>query len=420
MTWLRTLPMVFALAGLVLYTVLAGADFGAGLWQLVAGRGERGRRIRDFAHHANAPVWEANHVWVIFTITVIWTAYPVVFPSVATTLSIPLSIAAVGIIFRGMSYAFQSATEVPRERRFIDLSFALSSIITPYMLGALIGGIASGRVPVGNAAGDLVTSWVNPTSIVCGILAVATGAFLAAVYLAADARRLGDGELESRFRMRALLSGVAAGAASIAGLIVVSYDVPRLFDGLTSGWGLAAVVISGVAGLGAMALVWLRRFEIARGAAALAVAALIAGWAAAQRPIVLVGLTLQAAAAGNATLIAVLIAIVAGGLILAPSLAFLFRLSLTGRLDHTAAAEPLAEPGPDARRPARTARIAIVALIAGIALVTVADEPVAHVFGIIAFAIAAVAAFTAVGPDLLAAQDSSVDATPLARFFRRR
>ena len=169
---LETIVLLFALAGLVLYTVLGGADFGAGLWQLLSGPGPRGRAIRDHAHHAMGPVWEANHVWLIFVLTVAWTAFPVVVGSVASTLAIPLSIAAFGIVFRGIAYALQSATDVPHERRVIDTTFAASSILTPFMLGAAVGAIASQRVPVGNAAGDLMTSWVNPTSILTGCLAV--------------------------------------------------------------------------------------------------------------------------------------------------------------------------------------------------------------------------------------------------------
>src|SRR4030095_10271943 len=135
--------------GLALYTVLGGADFGAGFWQVVAGKDERADEIRDHAHHAMAPVWEANHVWLIFVLTVVWTAYPTAFGSIASTLSVPLFIAAVGIIFRGGSYALRAGAPPPRELRAIDTVTALSSIITPFALGAAVGGIASGRVPVG-------------------------------------------------------------------------------------------------------------------------------------------------------------------------------------------------------------------------------------------------------------------------------
>src|SRR6476659_5714721 len=121
---LYDVPMLFILAGLVLYTVLGGADFGAGLWQLTAGGGERGRRVRDHAHHAIGPVWEANHVWIVFVVTVAWAAYPELFPSVASTASIPLFLAAIGIILRGAAYALRAGAATPREWRRIDTLFA--------------------------------------------------------------------------------------------------------------------------------------------------------------------------------------------------------------------------------------------------------------------------------------------------------
>src|SRR5213075_2781486 len=201
---LYELPLLFALIGLAFYTVLAGADFGAGWWQLTAGKGPGAAAVRDHAHAAIGPVWEANHVWLIFVLTVVWTAYPSAFGSIGSTLSIPLFIAAVGIIFRGTAYALRAGASTARELRAIDTVFALSSILTPFALGTAVGGIASRRVPVGNAAGDVITSWLNPTSITIGVLAVATGAYLAAAYLSADAVRIGERRLEDEFRTRAL------------------------------------------------------------------------------------------------------------------------------------------------------------------------------------------------------------------------
>jgi cytochrome d ubiquinol oxidase subunit II len=401
---LETIPLLFCLAGLVLYTVLAGADFGAGAWQLLAGRGQHARAVRDHAHHAIAPVWEANHVWLIFVLTVGWTAYPAVIGSIASTLTIPISVAALGIVLRGLAYALQSATSVPRERRLIDTAFAVSSILTPFMLGAALGSIASDRVPVGNAAGNLVTSWVNPTSILCGCLAVSAGAFLAAVYLAADARRLAEPALEQSFRLRALCSGVLTGAIAIAGLVVMHHDAQRIYHGLTSGYGLLAVVVSGLAGLTALGLVWLRRFELARLAAALAVAAILAGWAAAQRPTVLPGLTLHQAAASDATLVALIVSVVVGGLILAPSLGLLFRLVLRGALDPgTLAADVPPILNRAAPNRTRAARLAAGCLVIGVILLTLADRDVAHAVGVVALLTAGVFAFGAVAPADLAA-----------------
>src|SRR5262249_13730526 len=149
---LAEVPIFLMLVGLAAYAVLAGADFGAGFWQLVSGRDERGRDQRELAHHAIGPGWEANHVWLIFVLVVCWTAYPVAFGSIASTLAVPLFIAGIGIVLRGTAYALRSGTATPHEQRTVEVAFAGSSILTPFALGAVIGGIASGPVPLRNAA----------------------------------------------------------------------------------------------------------------------------------------------------------------------------------------------------------------------------------------------------------------------------
>jgi cytochrome d ubiquinol oxidase subunit II len=402
-------PLAIALVGLVFYTALGGADFGAGFWQLLAGRGARGREIRDHAHRSMAPVWEANHVWLILVITVLWTGYPVFFGSVFSSLAVPLFLALLGIILRGLCYALQNATEVPRERRIIDLAFSISSILTPFMLGTCIGAIASDRVPVGNAVGAPISSWTNATSLLSGVIAVSTGAFLAAVYLAADARRFPATGIADAFRRRALAAAVATGVLALVTLGVAHHDVPALYRGLTRGLGLAAVIVSAVAGLTCITLVWVRRYAVARLVAAIAVAGLLAGWAAAQRPDLLPGLPLRAAAADNSTLVALIVAIGIGVVILFPSLAFLFRLSLAGQLDPDRRGPAPEHPDrADAPRPAWTARAALACFVIGGALLVFADADAAHVIGVIAFAAAAPLGFAAIGPDQVAAQESAV------------
>ena len=178
---LADVPMVFILVGITAYTVLSGADFGAGLWTLVPGGGRADAAVtRDHTRHAIGPVWEANHVWLIFVLTVAWTCYPVAFGSIVSTLAVPLLIAAIGIIFRGTAYALRSQFADDEERgvRLVESLFALSSVLTPFALATLIGAIATGRVPVGNARGDLVTSWLNPVSVLAGVLAVAFSGYL--------------------------------------------------------------------------------------------------------------------------------------------------------------------------------------------------------------------------------------------------
>src|SRR3954451_16836309 len=381
---LETLPLVFVLGGLVLYTVLAGADFGAGFWQLAAGRGKNAVRIREHAHRSMAPVWEANHVWLIFVLTVFWNAYPKAFGSIASTLAIPLFIAALGIIFRGAAYAVQRGAASPRESRIIQMTFSISSILTPFALGAAIGGIATDRVPVGDAAGAPFWSWLNPTSVFIGLLAVATCAYLAAAFLAADAARRGDSALVRYFRRRALAAGLIAGAIALAGLLIVYLDYGRLALALLTGPALGAVIASFVAGLGTLVDVYRRRFELARYSAALAVASIVAGWAIARWPLILPGLTVHGAAAGHGTLVWVVLPVIVGGAIVVPSMGLLFRLALTGRLqDGDPAPETVASEATQGLRQDRFGRSSIAFLVAGIGLLTVAEASWAHAVGVV-------------------------------------
>jgi cytochrome d ubiquinol oxidase subunit II len=247
-----------------------------------------------------------------------------------STLAVPLFLTAVGIIFRGSAFAFQPYLGSGRAGRVTSALFGVSSILTPFMMGAAIGGIASGRVPVGNAEGDLWTSWLNPTSTFTGALAVAVGAYLAAVFLAGDTAS--DSGLSETFRRAALASGVVAGGLSIGGLVVVRADAESLWDGLT-GSGVPLVLASVVSGAATLALVATRRYGWARVGAATAVGTIVVGWAAAQRPDILPGeLSIADAAAGRPTLIAVLIGVGVGALVLVPSLVWLFRLALRGDL----------------------------------------------------------------------------------------
>jgi len=381
---LSDVPIVFVLVGLGLYAVLGGADFGAGVWQLLA-RGPNATRVRDHAHHSMAPVWEANHVWLIFVLTVMWTAYPLALGSIASTLAVPLFIAGIGIVFRGAAYALRAGTGSRRELRGIDLAFSISSVITPFALGTMIGAIAARRVPVGNAAGSLLGSWTGTLPIVIGVLFVVSGSYLAAVYLAADAARHGETYLAEAFRSRALFAGGLAGAVAVAGLVVVHGDAHFLYRGLIDGDGLPAVIVSALAGIATLRLVWHRRFELARFSAALAVAAMITGWALAQQPLLLPGLTIHQAAAGHDTLVAVIVAVIAGGAILFPSLALLFRLVLTGHLDAGAKTVPVVvSPGAvlSASTTGIATRSAVALFVAAIGFLTLADAPWAHAIGV--------------------------------------
>jgi cytochrome bd-type quinol oxidase subunit 2 len=312
--------------GLIAYGLFGGADFGAGIWDLLAGGTRRGARQRDLIEHSIAPVWEANHVWLIFVLVVLWTAFSGAFAAVVSTLYIPLTLAAFGMIARGAAFAFRKSVTTLGMRRFLGAGFALSSLVTPFFLGAVVGGVASGRVPPGIAAGDVVTSWVNPTSVLGGVLAVLVCAYLAAVFLCGDARREGAEDLAEQFRARALATAVVTGLTGVAGLFVLRADAPLLFDGLT-GRAAPVVVLSVVAGLAALWLLLARHYAPARLASALAVTAILAGWAFAQYPYVLVPeVTIEEAATGRATLVAMLVALLGGALLLVPALVYLYVL----------------------------------------------------------------------------------------------
>ena len=235
--------------GVTLYAVFGGADFGAGFWSLVSGQGERGRRARGLIDRAIGPVWEANHVWLIFILVVLWTGFSGAFEAIMSTLFIPLSLAAFGIVLRGAGFAFHEAADRLWGRRFAEHLFAASSVITPFFMGTVVGAIASERIPVGNATGDSISSWLNPVSILVGVLFVATGAYLAAVFLVSDARRFDDADLERYFRVRALGSALVTGAIAAAGLLVLRADARHVYDGLTSD-GVPLVATSAVCGPG--------------------------------------------------------------------------------------------------------------------------------------------------------------------------
>src|SRR3954453_21187431 len=235
-----TIGIVLLLA-IVCYVVLGGADFGTGLWDLTAGGADRGARPRRLIDHAIGPVWEANHTWLIFCLVLLWSGFPTAFSAIMTTLYIPLGIAALGIVLRGSGFAFRKVSMRTAEQRLNGVAFAFSSVITPFCFGAVAGGIASGRGP-STGSGDPVTSWLNPTSVLGGVLAVLTCSYLAALFLTADAQRAGAPDLARWARRRAIGAAVACGLVAVAGLFVLQHDAHRLYSRLvTVGWPLIAL-----------------------------------------------------------------------------------------------------------------------------------------------------------------------------------
>jgi cytochrome d ubiquinol oxidase subunit II len=325
---------VVLLIAIVCYGVLGGADFGTGLWDLTAGGAQRGARPRELIDHAIGPVWEANHTWLVFCLVLLWSGFPTAFSAIMTTLYIPLGIAAFGIVLRGSGFAFRKVSMQTAEQRLNGIAFASSSVITPFCFGAVAGGIASGRVPT-SGHGDSLTSWLNPTSVLGGVLAVLTCGYLAAVFLTAEAHRASEPDLERWARRRAVGAALSTGAVALAGLFVLHHDAHRLFTRLLDhGWPLIALSV--VAG-GAALVTTLRpdhlRPTLVRPLGALAVAAVLAGWGTAQYPYLLgTHLDLHDAAAPASSMRFLALVAVAALLLVGPSLAWLFVLTHRGRL----------------------------------------------------------------------------------------
>jgi cytochrome d ubiquinol oxidase subunit II len=327
-----TAAAIVLFVGILAYCIFGGADFGAGFWDLTAGGAERGAEPRRVIDHSIGPVWEANHVWLIFVFVVLWTCFPTAYQSIMLTMFVPLTIAALGIVMRGASFAFRHALFRTRDRRFFGAIFATSSVLVPYCFGAVAGGIASGRVPDGGQAGDPIDSWVNPTSVLGGVLAVCAVAFLSATYLVWDARRLSSEDMVEHFRRRAFGAAFVTGAVGIVGIFVLAADADYVFDGLTSR-ALPLVIVSAACGVTSLVLLHRTNHRGARLTAVGAVASIVLGWGVAQWDYMLpTTLTVDDAAAGSSTIGAVLVATAFAVLFVVPAIALLYRLDQRGLL----------------------------------------------------------------------------------------
>jgi cytochrome d ubiquinol oxidase subunit II len=319
-----------ALLALVAYAVLGGADFGGGIWDLFAS-GPRRRAQREAIAHAMGPVWEANHVWLIFVIVILFSAFPVAYGTLSIALFLPFHLVLLGIILRGAAFVFrayspQSARSSGERGRGWGVVFGIASTITPVLLGMCLGAVSAGTLrhtaPRGvHVAGT--TPWLTPVAWAIGALALALCAYLAAVFLANET----EDELREDFRRRALLSGTAVVALSALVLPLVRSQAPHLWHGLVGGRGTGVLAVGIVAALLSGWYLRVRRYRAARVAAVTQIVALLTGWAAAQYPyLIYPDLTLSDAAAPPAVLTFILWSTPAGMLLLLPSLWYLFRV----------------------------------------------------------------------------------------------
>lgn len=312
--------------GVLAYALFGGADFGSGFYDLTAGGAESGAGLRSQIDHSIGPVWEANHVWLIFCLVTWWTGFPASFAAVTTTLFVPLVLALAGIVLRGAAFAFRKYAPSIGQARLYGAVFAASSLITPFFLGTVAGAIASGRVPAAGY-GDRWSSWLQPTSIFGGLIAVGTCAFLAGVFLCADAERAAHPRLVATLRRRTLAVGVVTGVLVFVALVPIQHDAPTLAHGLEHR-AAPLIIVSGLAGLATLALLWRRSFRIARLTAVVAVATVISGWGVGQWPWLLVDqVRISDAGGARATLIGLIVAVGCAAVVVLPPLAWLLWFS---------------------------------------------------------------------------------------------
>jgi cytochrome d ubiquinol oxidase subunit II len=347
------------LASVSLYAILGGADFGGGLWDLLAGGDRRGQEPRALIDESITPVWEANHVWLVFDLVIFWTGFPHAFAAVMTAVALPLWLAVLGIVLRGAGFAFRHEVQGLSLQRATGAVFAFSSLLTPFFMGTVIGAIATGQIPA-DASHASVAAWTSATSLLTGFIFVGACGYLAAVYLIDEAARRGDRRLEAYFTRRAQAAGIVTGALSLAALAELHSSNVVLFNRLT-GRALPLVIIAGLCGLAVLALltagsrgvrVPARAFAAgARALAALGVAAVVWGWGVAQYPVLLPGttVTLSNAGAPHTTLVAIVVLFVVAVVLVGPSFALLFALQGRRLLTHASDGTILPAAGPAQR-----------------------------------------------------------------------
>ncbi|WNG40780.1 cytochrome d ubiquinol oxidase subunit II [Archangium violaceum] len=314
-------------AAFVLYALFGGADFGGGVWDLLAS-GPRKAEQRALISKALGPVWEVNHVWLIIGIVILFSAFPRAFAVLSVALHIPLTLLLLGIVFRGTAFTFRTYdARGDRVQRRWGLVFSVASVLSPALLGMCVGAVVSGDIRV---RGSVVESgffagWLSPFALAVGLLALCLFAFLAAVYLLAETR---EPALQEDFRKRALGAGVAVFLAAFGVLVLAREGAPRVWSGLTdSPFALALHAATAVAAVAAFGLLLTRRFWLARVAAAAQVGLIVVGWAVSQYPYLVVpDLTVQETAAPEPTLRALLVALAVGAALILPSLLFLLRV----------------------------------------------------------------------------------------------
>jgi len=321
--------LVVVFLALTVYVLFAGADFGAGVWEVNTAM-QASPKERKLLSAAIGPVWEANHVWLIFVIVAVFGAFPLAFAAICQALWLPLLLALVGIIFRGAGYAFRSYSSAGgRQGLAWEVLFAVGSTAAPFFLGASIGALASGKLAVeenGSFQGDYLLGWLSPMAMFTGFLAVMMCAYLAAVYLTREAMQAADRELTLIWRQRAMATGIWTGVLALAGVVYVATDAPGLWAGFRErSWPLIAGSV--LAGFLSLYSLQRERYHSAVVASAAAVTTVVWGWAVAQYPfLVPPTITVESTKAPDNVLLLLILTIALGSMLLLPAIGYLFYL----------------------------------------------------------------------------------------------
>jgi cytochrome d ubiquinol oxidase subunit II len=376
-------PEVIAIAAILVvvvaaYALFGGADFGGGIWDLLAGGAKRGAASRELIDESITPVWEANHVWLIFILVLTWTAFPPAFAAIMTALFVPLSLSLLGIVLRGAGFAFRHTAERLQMQRLTGATFAIASLITPFFMGTVIGAVVTGQVPL-HPTGNVLAAWTSPTAILTGFLFVAACAYISAVFLVLEARQRGQQDLVRYFSLRATAAGAVTGALAGGTFAQLSTSAPYVYHRLT-GVALWLVAISIAAGIAVLGMLWLHWYHalLLRATAAIAVATVVFGWGLAQYPYLIpTSLSLAPGSAPTASLAAEFLVVgLAVGLV-APGFAILYflqqrrlltehesdtELRLAAQLEQARLSQPAAAPAPTGTRMTTAVVMAMLAI----------------------------------------------------------
>ena len=324
---LELIIALFLLLALIFYAVTGGADSGGGMWDLLA-TGPRRDQQRNAIAKAIGPIWEANHVWLILVVVLLFTAFPRAFAVIMTALFIPVTLMLIGVIFRGSAFIFRKYDSRAKnvQSRWSTL-FGAASFFTPFVQGVTLGALATGQIRLadGQITSGFLAGWLTPFAFVVGLFALSLCAFLAATYMTIDTRE--QSHLQNDFRIRALASGIALAPIAFAALLISKTGAPEVFAGLTNWWAWPLIALTVGCVVAALVCLWWRKFVFARLAAIGAATLILAGWGLAQFPYLVVpDITIANSAAPSITLRLLLIALIAGTVILLPSLYFLFHI----------------------------------------------------------------------------------------------